>query len=66
MKTALVTGASSGLGASIAAELALRGYTVVGTSRHGGTFAQLELRDAASVARCVAGLQRLDLLVNNA
>ncbi len=66
MKTALVTGTSSGLGASIAAELARREFRVVGTSRHGGAYTQLDVTDAASITRCVGALDRLDLLVNNA
>ncbi len=77
-KTALVTGASSGIGKAAAKALCRAGYRVVGTSRKAEPG---EVRDAirmiacdvtsdASVAAAVAlahaELGRIDLLVNNA
>jgi len=65
-KTALVTGASSGIGAAIAHALRLRGFEVVGTSRRGGLHRTLDVTDDASIERVVRSLPRLDVLVNNA
>ncbi len=71
----LVTGASSGIGATSAAFLAERGYRVYGGSRGAVTAAgvepiTLDVSDDASVARAVeiilAKEGRLDILVNNA
>ncbi|NLU83389.1 SDR family oxidoreductase [Rhodococcus sp. HNM0569] len=72
--TALVTGASSGIGASVAALLARRGYRVFGTSRDpdrapaiaGVEFVALDLLDPASIEACVARVGDVDVLVNNA
>jgi NAD(P)-dependent dehydrogenase (short-subunit alcohol dehydrogenase family) len=77
-QVALVTGASSGIGATTAALLAERGYRVFGTSRRpsadatpaGAEMLELDVRSDASVAACVDALLaragRIDALVNNA
>lgn len=76
-KTALVTGASSGIGEATAKRLVAAGYTVFGTSRRGskgpqGPFELLPLdvtRDdsvAAAVGEVLRAQGRIDLLVNNA
>ena len=59
---AVVTGASGGLGAAIAAELEGRGYRVVGLSRSSG----VDVADEARVRAAFGELERLDILVNNA
>lgn len=74
-RTALVTGASSGIGAAVAETLAARGWTVFGTSRNpesvkepipGVTYLALDLGDPASIEACVAAAGDVDVLVNNA
>lgn len=75
-KTILITGASSGLGRSIARHLADQGHRVFGTSRHPTGDVErvrmlpLDVTDDASAARCVeavlAEAGTLDVLVNNA
>jgi NAD(P)-dependent dehydrogenase (short-subunit alcohol dehydrogenase family) len=76
-KTAIVTGASSGIGEATAARLGRAGYKVYGTSRRGSqagerSFAMLDLdvTSEGSVAAAVAEVMRregrIDLLVNNA
>jgi short-subunit dehydrogenase len=75
VRTALVTGASSGIGAAVAAALVARGYRVYGTSRNpsainapieGVAYLALDLTDAASIEACAAAAADVDILVNNA
>ena len=76
-KTAIVTGASSGIGRATAEALAKAGYTVFGTSRRvvsdgpkGTTMLVCDVRDEASVKSLISTVisktRRIDLLVNNA
>jgi short-subunit dehydrogenase len=76
-KTALVTGASRGIGKSILEALVPRGFTVIGTSREpehmapsdkvpGVTYRALDLTDGPSVECFVKSLGRVDILINNA
>lgn len=81
-KIALVTGASSGLGAAVARLFAARGATVFGIARDaakmaevfadvpGGAHASVDITDpaacASAVTQCVERFGRLDVLVNAA
>ncbi|MGB7739064.1 MAG: SDR family oxidoreductase [Steroidobacteraceae bacterium] len=76
-KVVLVTGASSGFGQAIAAELQPRGHRVFGTTRRpsaaapsGCTLVTMDVDDEASVTAGVAEVLqqagRIDVLVNNA
>ncbi|ASZ13416.1 SDR family oxidoreductase [Chitinophaga pendula] len=72
----LITGASSGLGETIANYLADKGYIVYGTSRNihseGRKFhtLQMDVGDPESIRRCVQHIlhaqARIDVLINNA
>ena len=76
-KTAIVTGASSGIGRASAEALAREGFTVFGTSRkatgegsNGVTMLVCDVTDDRSVASLISEVLsktgRIDLLVNNA
>jgi len=70
-RTALVTGASSGIGRATAAALVARGYRVFGTSRKplaldGVEPLVLDLESPASIEALAGPLATVDVLVNNA
>lgn len=65
--TVLITGASRGIGAEIAAQYQARGETVIGTTRDGGEW-HLDVSDPSSFAplRARLGATKIDLLLCNA
>ena len=75
--TALVTGATSGIGLHVACQLAEQGWTVLVGARDaarggevagefGGRPLLLDVTDAGSIAAAAATVSELDVLVNNA
>jgi NADP-dependent 3-hydroxy acid dehydrogenase YdfG len=76
-RIAVITGASAGIGAATAVALSREGFqTVIGARREeklqqvaesaGGQYRRLDVTDPASIDEFVAGLERVDVLVNNA
>lgn len=77
MRTALITGASSGIGQALAISLLDKGYRVIGTSRKpdsldaaakitGVEWLALDLTSPESIAACAEAAGDVDVLVNNA
>ena len=76
-KTALVTGASKGIGKSIAQALVKSGYQVIGTCREpddlkenekipGVIYKKMDLSDEDSIKTLISELPSIDVLINNA
>ncbi|MBC7917461.1 MAG: SDR family NAD(P)-dependent oxidoreductase [Rhodoferax sp.] len=80
VRTVLITGCSSGIGAALAQEFHARGHKVIATARKldsiaphaaaGMTTLALDVNDPTSIAQAVASVQashgHIDILVNNA
>ncbi|PVY29368.1 SDR family oxidoreductase [Williamsia muralis] len=77
VRTALVTGASSGIGQATAERLVAEGFRVYGTSRNpaeipdsarieGVRYVRLELGSVDSAQQCIAEVGAVDVLINNA
>lgn len=72
MKTALVTGASSGIGKAIASALLKEGMSVIGLCRSvdqlpdGVKPLACDLRDESAIRSAFENLEKLDILVNSA
>ncbi|MBO9402149.1 SDR family NAD(P)-dependent oxidoreductase [Shimia sp. R9_3] len=64
----VITGANRGIGATLSDRYRKAGHKVTGTSRGGGDFLPLDVRDASSQAAMAAALdaQPIDLLICNA
>lgn len=68
----LITGASRGIGQTIALELIKHGHEVIGTSRNPQGVAslfpllQLDLEESRSISECARQAGEIDILINNA